>query len=394
MAAIYDVIIAGGAVMGSSVAFHLMNDPGFSGRVLVIERDRSYRQAASALSASSIRQQFSQPVNIRISLHGIAFLRAIGEHLAVDGDAPDIGLKEGGYLYVAGAAGMTVLAANHAIQTAEGADISLLDAGSLAARFPWLATDDLAGGSFGETGEGWFDGYGVMQAFGRKARSLGAEYRQDEVTGLEGAGDRITAVRLASGETLSCGAFVDCAGAWGARSIAAMAGVAIPVFAKKRSVFYFDCATKLRRFPLLIDTSGVWCRPEGEGFIAGYSPSDDSPTDEGRDFDVNWSEFDAVIWPALAARVPAFEAIRPGRAWAGHYDMNLLDHNAVVGRMGNLANAYLAAGFSGHGLQQAPAVGRGLAELITHGGYRTLDLSDLGSGRIATARPLRERNVI
>lgn len=379
--------------MGSSTAWHLKREnPAL--KVMVIERDRSYRQAASALSASSIRQQFSQPVNILISLYGVAFLRAIGEHLATDGDIPDIGLKEGGYLYVAHEAGMAVLAANHAVQIALGADISLLDAGGLKARFPWLATGDLAGGSFGESGEGWFDGYGVMQAFAKKARSLGVEYRQGEVAGLVRAGARIDGVTLASGETLSCGAFVDCAGAWGARDLAAAAGVAIPVYAKKRSVFQFDCKERLARFPLLIDASGVWCRPEGEGFIAGFSPPDDSARDEGRDFDVNWGEFDEVVWPNLAARVPAFEAIRPGRAWAGHYDMNLLDHNAIVGRLGDLANAYLAAGFSGHGLQQAPAVGRGLAELIVHGGYRTLDLSDLGFERVAAGRPLREKNVI
>lgn len=394
MAETYDVVIAGGAVIGSSVAYHLARHAGFKGRVLVIERDRTYAQAASALSASSIRQQFSQPVNILISLYGIDFLRNIEQHLAVDGDAPAIGLKEGGYLYVAGESGMQVLAENHEIQTRLGADITLLDADSLKERFAWLATDDLTGGSFGETGEGWFDGYGVMQAFGKKARSLGVTYRQDEVTALALTGDRVTAVTLASGEAVRCGMFVNTCGAWGARHVAGMAGIALPVFAKKRSVFYFDCATKLRRFPLLIDTSGVWVRPEGEGFIAGYSPDDETETDQGRDFDVNWGEFEEVIWPSLAARIPAFEAIKPGRAWAGHYDMNLLDHNAIVGRMGGLANAYLAAGFSGHGLQQAPAVGRGLVELMVDGRYTSLDIGDLGYERVIAKRPLLEKNVI
>lgn len=394
MDAQFDVVIAGGAVMGSSLAFHLLSDPGFSGRVLVVERDRTYQQAASALSASSIRQQFSQPVNILISLHGIDFLRNLGDTLAVDGEAPEIGLKEGGYLYLATAAGAPVLEANHRIQHHLGADISLLDRFALAERFPWLATDDLVAGGFGETGEGWFDGYGLMQAFARKARALGAVYVEDEVVEVARAGRRITGVHLKSGRKVACGNLVNTAGARGARDIAARCGVPIPVYAKKRSVFSFQAAEKLRRFPLLIDTSGVWCRPEGEGFIAGCTLPDDSETDQGRDFDVNWPEFEEVIWPALAARVPAFEAIRPGRAWAGHYDMNLLDHNAIVGRLGDLENAFLAAGFSGHGLQQAPAVGRGLAELILHGAYRTLDLSDLGYERIAAGRPLLERNVI
>ena len=394
MSQTYDVVIAGGAVMGSSIAYHLARDPGFQGRVLVIERDRTYQKAASALSASSIRQQFSQPVNIQISLYGIDILRHLSDHLGLDGDMPEIGLKEGGYLYVAHEAGMEVLRENHLIQQRIGADISLLDAGGLSSRFPWLETSDLTGGSFGETGEGWFDGYGLMQAFTKKARSLGVEYRQAEVTGLTREGDRITGVQLSSGETVACGAFVNACGAWGARDIAALSGVAIPVYAKKRSVFSFTCKDRLRRFPLLIDTSGVWVRPEGEAFIAGYSPPDDSETDESRDFDVNWSEFEEIVWPSLAARIPAFEAIKPGRAWAGHYDMNLLDHNAIVGRMGDLTNAFLAAGFSGHGLQQAPAVGRGLAELILDGRYRTLDLGDLSFDRVAQGRALREKNII
>lgn len=395
MGATYDVVIAGGAVMGSSIAYHLVRDAAFRGRVLVIERDRTYAQAASALSASSIRQQFSQAVNIRISMHGIAFLRELGLHLGIEGDMPAIGLHEGGYLYVAHEAGMRVLEENHLVQAREGADIALLDPDGLSARFPWLSlADGIAGGSFGRTGEGWFDGYGLMQAFAKKARALGAEYRQAEVRDVKREGNRITGVRLSDGEEIGCGALVNACGAWGARDIAAACGVALPVYAKKRSVFSFTSKERLEGFPLLIDTSGVWCRPEGEGYIAGYSPPDDSETDEGRDFEVNWSEFDEVIWPNLAARIPAFEAIRPGRAWAGHYDMCLLDHNAIVGRLGDLANGYIAAGFSGHGLQQAPAVGRGIAELIVHGGYRSLDLSDLGHDRIVAGRPLREKNII
>lgn len=393
----YDIVIAGGAVIGSSIAYHLKRaDPGL--RVLVIERDRTYAQAASALSASSIRQQFSQPVNILISLYGIAFLRALPEHLGIDGDLPEIGLKEGGYLYVAHDAGMAVLRDNHLTQQRLGADISLLEAGALGARFPWLATGDLAGGSFGESGEGWFDGYGLMQAFARKARALGVEYRQDTVVAIEKApandGNRVESVVLAIGERVLCGNFVNACGAWGARDVAALCGVSIPVFAKKRSVFSFACKDKLRRFPLLIDTSGVWVRPDGDGFIAGYSPPDDTATDQGRDFEVHWPEFDEIIWPSLAARIPAFESIRPGRAWAGHYDMCLFDHNAIVGKMADLSNAYIAAGFSGHGLQQAPAVGRGLAELILTGRYASLDLSALAFARIAEKTPLIEKNII
>jgi glycine/D-amino acid oxidase-like deaminating enzyme len=394
MAENHDVVIAGGAVIGSSTAWHLAAHPGFSGRVLVVEPDMTYQRSASALSAGSIRQQFSQPVNIAISLYGIGFLNAIGEILAVDGDRPTVGLHEGGYLYLGEEAHREGFAANNAIQREMGADIALMDAAELKRTFPWLETSDLAIGSYGVSGEGWFDGYGLMQAFRAKARSLGVEYRKGRVTGVEIASGRVTGVTLEDGSRIGCGALVNVAGASGARALSAVMGFPVPVYAKKRSVFSFSCKEALPRHPLIIDKTGVWWRPEGEGYITGYSPDDLDETDHGTDFEVDWALFEEVIWPALATRIPAFEAIRPGRAWAGHYDMNLLDHNALVGRVPGLANGFIACGFSGHGLQQAPAMGRGLAELITEGRYTSLDLADLSPERVLTNTPLLERNVI
>ena len=392
-----DVVIVGGAVMGSSTAYHLLADPGFSGRVVVIEKDPTYQLSASALSAASIRQQYSTAVNIRISLYGIAFLRRIGEHLAVDDDRPEIDLKEGGYLYCATDAGADILRENQALQAREGADILLLDPADLKARFPWLNTDDLAAGTWGRSGEGWFDGWGLLQAFRKKARSLGAQYVTGEVAGVERDGDKVTAVLLKDGTRIACGALVNCAGS-GGRELAAMAGVDIPVRAKRRYVFTFTCRDRIENCPLLIDTSGAYVRPEGEGFICGASPEAEMDPDwhdaDPASQEIDFSFFEEFIWPSLAHRVPAFEAIRPGRAWAGPYDMSLLDHNAVVGRPSPSSNFYLCNGFSGHGLQQAPAIGRGLSELIVDGRYRSLDLSDLGYERVLANRPLLERNVI
>jgi glycine/D-amino acid oxidase-like deaminating enzyme len=396
-----DVVIAGGAAMGSSVAYHLMAHPGFHGRVLVIEKDPTYARSASALSAASIRQQFSTTVNIRISLHGIGFLRSIGQHLAVDGEVPDIGLREGGYLFLAGSeAGAATLAANHRLQTQESADIVLMDQAALAARYPWLRCDDLAAGAWGRSGEGWFDGWSLLQAFRRKARVLGAEYRTGEVASLARDGDRVAAVMLTDGSRIACGTVVNCAGVDG-RRLAASAGIDIPVFARTRYVFTFACKGEVSHCPLLFDTSGAYVRPEGHGtaegqnYLCGASPP--AAADPGWTGDaeaVDWTFFEETVWPALAYRVPAFEAIRPGRAWAGPYDMNAMDHNAIVGPAGEVANLILANGFSGHGLQQSPAVGRGIAEWIVDGRYRTLDLADLGYGRIAAGRPLVEANVI
>ncbi len=389
------VAIIGGGAIGSSIAFFLASDPAFDGQVTVIERDPTYRQASSALSASSIRQQFSTPENIRMSRFGFAFLAEVGQHLAVEGEDPavvDVGLRERGYLYLAAPGREDALREVHDIQVAEGADIALLSPPELTGRFPWLGVDGVGLGSLGLHGEGWFDGYGLVQAFRRRARSLGVEYVAAEAAGVRVAGGRVTGVELGDGTVISCGALVDAAGPW-AREVAAMAGIDLPVEARRRSIFMFDARRRLEACPLVIDTTGVWFRPEGEGFIAGASPAeaDDLPA---LPLEVDGRQFEDVIWPALAARVPAFEAIRLTRAWAGYYEVNTFDHNALLGPAPGLANLYFANGFSGHGIQQAPAVGRAIAELIVHGRYLSLDLSIFGFERIAAGRPVIEKNVI
>ena len=210
-----DVAIVGGAVTGSSIACHLAMDPDWRGSVLVVEKDPSYARCASALSAASIRQQFSTAVNIEISLYGIAFLREIGSRLEAGGERPAIDLHEGGYLFLATPDKRSILEENHALQARLGADIAFLEPDALAARFPWLNVEDISAGCFGHTGEGWFDGYGLMQAFRKKARALGVPYLAAEVaeTAREGEGFRLT---LSNGETVSCGRLVDAAGASGA----------------------------------------------------------------------------------------------------------------------------------------------------------------------------------
>jgi glycine/D-amino acid oxidase-like deaminating enzyme len=389
----YDIVIVGGAVTGSSVAYHLAANPDFAGKVLVLEKDPSYRTCASALSAASIRQQFSTAVNIRISLYGIEFIRHIGDWLEVDGDRPDIGFHEDGYLYLASEAGRDTLARNQALQVALGADIAFLEPDELAARFPWLCVDDLAAGCFGCSGEGWFDGYGLMQAFRRKARSLGVDYRPARAADIVVENGRATGVRLDDGEVIGAGTVINAAGADG-RRLAATAGIDIPIVVKKRMIFTFRAEDRIERCPLLIDPNGTYVRGDGDGFICGAAPPADADPEAADDFDVDWTLFEEHIWPTIAARVPAFERIRPGAAWAGHYDMCGHDDNVLLGALPELPNVLLANGFSGHGLQQAPAVGRGLAELVAYGAYRSLDLSELSPVRLRDGRTVRERNIV
>ena len=386
-----DIAVIGGGIMGSALAYWL-TELDREARVTVIERDPSYARASSALSAASIRQQFSTAINVRISQQSIEFLRQAGERLGVEGETPDIGLVEGGYLYLAGAEGMPALRAAHAIQRAEGAAVALLDRARLGARFPWLALDGIEAGSFGESGEGWFDGYGLLRALARKARSQGARYLRGEVRGLKVRSHRLTGLTLADGTHLGCDFAVNAAGPW-ARAIAALAGIELPVFARRRTVFVLSSPNALPRLPLLIDTSGFWLRPDGRGYIGAPAPGSADDPDEAP-LEPELGRFETEFWPALAARIPAFEAARLERAWAGYYDFNTFDQNGILGMHPSIDNLVFMNGFSGHGMQQAPVVGRATAELILTGRYVSLDLAELGIGRLIEDRPLRELNII
>jgi len=385
-------VIVGGGVIGSSIAYFLrLADPTVG--VTVIERDPTYARSSSALSAASIRQQFSTPLSIQMSLFGIEFLRSIGERLCVDGVKPSIDLHEGGYLFLATSVGETTLRENHALQTSLGADISLLDRSALQARFPWLNTEDLVAGTFGESGEGWFDGYGLVQALRKKARALGAHYVAADVTALHRDGRRVTQVQTANGETHACDVVVNAAGAW-SRKVAQMIGIDLPVHARRRSIFNVTSPARLERCPLLIDPSGVYFRPEGQSFICGTSPSADNDPDDLPLDEVDHTLFDDVIWPTLAHRVPQFEALRVQNCWSGYYEYNVLDQNAIIGYHPDVDNCVFANGFSGHGLQQGPATGRGVSELILNGRYTTLDLGSLSFARVLENRPIVEKNVV
>ena len=401
MRARYDVVIVGGAVIGAAAAHFLTGDPGFGGSVLVVERDPSFARAATALSCASIRTQFSNAVNVRMSRFGVEFLRAFPDIAETEGQRPDLAFHEGGYLLLAGTeGGAAVLRESHRVQAASGADVALLSPDELGRAFPHLRTEDLVLGSYGRSGEGWFDGTGLMQGLRRSARARGADLVRGEVVAIGRAGGRAVSVTLASGETVSAGTVVNAAGP-NAAAVARMAGLALPVEPRKRTVFVFACARSPEgsaavnggRLPLMVDPSGVYCRPEGRLFLAGCVPEPDGAADPD-DFEPVHQEFEEVIWPALAARSEAFEAIREVRRWAGHYDYNAFDQNAVIGFDPGLEGYVHANGFSGHGLQHAPAAGRAVAELIVHGGFRTLDLSELRPERLRAGRPFRENAVI
>jgi FAD-dependent oxidoreductase domain-containing protein 1 len=387
-----DVAIIGGGVIGSAIAYFLLGGTSFKGRVVVIEKDPTYADAATPRSVGGVRQQFSTPENIAISTFGAAFLKNVGDYLTVDGEPPGVPFTEWGYLFLASPAGMDVLKANHETQTRLGADIALMRADELKGRFPWLNVEELAGGSFGRSNEGWTDPYSLLQAFKRKARSLGAVYLNDEAVDIEHGQGRVRAVQLAKGGRLACGVLVNSAGYY-ANKIAGMAGIDLPIRPRKRCVFVFECKTAIERPPLTIDPTGVYFRAEGASYIGGVAPPEDRDPD-CLDFEVDYGLFEETIWPTLAQRVPAFEAIKLARAWACHYDYNILDQNVILGPHPEIGNFYFANGFSGHGLQQSPATGRATAEMIAYGAYRTIDLRRFGYERVLSGKPIVELNVV
>jgi FAD-dependent oxidoreductase domain-containing protein 1 len=388
-----DVVIVGGAIIGSSVATFLAGRPDFDGRIVVVERDTTFRTSSTTLSAASIRLQFSTPLNVQISQFGVEFLKSLDRYLAVDGEAPAIDLVENGYLFLATDAGLPTLEHNHAVQRELGVPVELLSPAELKARFDWMRTDDLAAASLGLAGEGWFDAYALLQGVRRKARALGVEERVGEAVDVLLDGDRVAGVRLADGSSIEAGWVVNAAGPRAAE-IAAMVGIDLPVRPRKRIVYHLESPVSLGAAPLTIDTNGVYFRPEGPAYVSGWSPRDGEADPDTLDLTADRAPFESLIWPTLAHRVPAFDQLRLLDAWAGHYEVNTLDHNAIVGPHPRLRNFILANGFSGHGLQQAPAVGRGLAEWIATGRYETLDLSPLGYERIVRNEPIRELAVI
>lgn len=387
-----DVVIIGGAVMGASCAYWLTRlQPGL--RVLVAERDTSFAHSSTALSVASIRSQFSTSVNVAISRFGVDFIRHFPERLGVEAGIGSLGLKENGYLFLAhGAEGAGLLADLAQMQCDLGAATEVWTPEQIKARFPWLEVGDLTAGSFGPRDEGWFDNMGLLAGFRAAARAQGARFVQDEAVGLQMQGSTVTGVHLAKGGLVPCAAAVNAAGTRAA-VVARWAGLDVPVEPRKRTVFVIDAPNARHPdAPLLVDT-GFYLRPEQGHWITATVPQDDGPC-AADDFEPDLNLFEEVIWEQLWHRAPGFDAVKVVRHWVGHYAYNTLDQNAILGPLPAVPNLYFMNGFSGHGLQQSPAVGRGLAEHILHGGWQSLDLSDLSVERVLTGAAFREIAIV
>jgi glycine/D-amino acid oxidase-like deaminating enzyme len=385
----YDVIITGGGIMGSATAYYLSGmAPGL--KVAVVERDPSYARASTTLSMSNVRIQFSLKENILISQYAFQVLERFEEEMAVEDRRPLIYFHRDGNLFLVGEANLPAARRAYELQLSLGCRVQWWSPEQVKAHYPLYETSGIVGATFGPD-DGHFDAYAALMAYKAKARSQGVNYLTGEVVRIRTAAGRVEGVELASGDTLSAGYLVNCGGAWAAQ-IAATAGVDLPVIPVKRQVFAFDPAVKPDGpLPLTVLLSGLYFRTETGGLILLGKSMEDDPV--GFNFAWDDQRFMEILWPELAEFVPAWDRLKLVRGWAGLYDVNTLDHNAIIGEWPEIRGLYLATGFSGHGLQQGPAVGRYLAELVSSQPV-SLDLSIFSPRRILEKKPLSESGIV
>ncbi|MCX8118042.1 MAG: FAD-binding oxidoreductase [Desulfobacterota bacterium] len=386
----FDLLIVGGGVMGSSLAYHLAHD-GFQGRVAVFEKDPSYEKASTVLSVGGIRRQFSTEVNVRLSQYSLAFYREFGERMEVEGVRPEIDFKPRGYLFLGNERNWPLLVKHQAFQRSLGVETKLLTPEETLRLIPDLNAEDLVGSSF-SPGDGYMDPHSVLQGFVRKAKHLGVTYIHQEVVEIFRKGDRLEGLRTKEGTTYAAPIIVNAAGPY-AGAVGRMAGIEIPVVPVRRMV-YLVKPPRLFEYdlPLVIDPSGVYFLHEtGRQILTGKSRKEEPP---GFNFQWDRDYFQETIWPALAHRIPLFDALKLVSGWAGLYEINQWDFNGIIGNHPEVSNFFMAVGFSGHGFQQAPAVGKALSEKIRLGRYETVDASPLGYERIVEGRKVLEEEVI
>ena len=381
---------------GSSVAWFLTDNPDFDGSILVVERDPTYEFTSTSHTNSCMRQQFSAAINIKVSQFAADFVKNFRDYMGGDPRVPHLRLQSYGYMYLADNADFAAtLRESQELQASCGAGTKHMTPDQIAADYPFYNLDDIVAANHNLVDEGYFDGNTLFDWWKRSAKERGVEYLTNEVIAMNrnAAGTRVESVILKSGEVVSCGTVVN---ASGPRAVltSRMAGIDIPVEPRKRYTFIFEAEQPLDRdLPLTIDPSGVHMRTDGTYYLAGCPPDIDPAVDYD-DFVQDHSIWEDKVWPIIAHRIPQFEAIKLRNSWAGHYAYNTFDQNAILGPHTEVENFIFVNGFSGHGFQQSPAMGRGTAELITYGEYRALDLTPFNYARIERGEKFVEKAVI
>ncbi|MEM7056558.1 MAG: FAD-binding oxidoreductase [Pseudomonadota bacterium] len=382
-----DILIIGGGIVGSAIAYFLSKS-GTAGSVTVVEPDPTYEFAATPYANGGIRQLFSLPENISMAQYGLQFFQDFSVNMSVDDLDADIGFRRRGYLFLSDDGDHATMEKNFRLQSAMGARVDLLDKSSLKDRFPSINADDIDL-AVHSPDDAWINPHAALMGLRAKSKELGATYVQDRVVDWQAAGAVSRQVHLASGQQLSADVFVLSTGAWSAE-IARMIGLVLPVEPMCRESHYFTTPAEIEPLPFLKTETHLAFGPEGQGYAGGL-PDWQQPAGFG--LQPHPTRFEEIVWPAIAHRVPALETLRLERSWIGHYARNTLDLNAIIGRWRN-GNVYLACGYSGHGIMQAPATGLALSEAILGGRYETIDLTKLGVERIEANTPYREKGIV
>jgi len=385
----YDVIIVGGGIMGTSTAYNLISEDS-SLRVIVIERDLSYEKSSTALSMVNARIQFSLKQNVLISQYAFDVLENFEEKMAVDGKKPAIFYRREGNLFLYHEKSLPAARRAFEMQKELGCAIEWWSLEKIKDRYPiYENLDEIAGASFGPE-DGHFDAYSVLMGYRAKAKSMGVKFVQDDVVELIVSAGAIRGAKTASNEIYSSSHVVNCTGAW-ANLILKTVGIKLPMEPIKRQVFAVKHKVRLDYpLPLTILPSGFYFRTETGGLLLLGKSMEEDPT--GFDFTWNDERFE-YLWGELYEFAPVFETLKLVKGWAGLYAVNIMDANAILGEWPEIKGLYLANGFSGHGLQQGPAVGRYITELII-GKSPTLDLSVFSPLRIFEKTPIKEDGIV
>ena len=393
----YDVIIMGGAIMGSSTAWFLSQNPDFNGTVLVVEKDQKYEFCSTAHTTSCIRQQFSTKLNIEISQFSANFINNFQEYMGNDPRVPKLSINSFGYMYLAADDDFAQnLIDNQKVQLEAGAATELLTPKQIKSRYPFYNIEDIKLGSINLINEGYWDSITAFEWLKNKAYENGVEYVENEIVEItrNKSGDRIISVKLASGETVTGESFVNATGPRAA-AISKMAGIEIPVEPRKRYSWIFKAEKPLDQdLPLTIDPSGFHVRENGGGTYQAGGHGSSDPAVEFDDFEMDLDLWENSVWPVLFNRIPQFESLKLISQWAGHYAMNTVDQNAILGPHNIIQNFFFLNGFSGHGTQQAPAMGRATSEILTYGSYKTIDMSTFHYERLLSGNKIVEKAII
>ncbi len=391
----YDVVIVGGATMGACTAWFLASNPDFKGRVLIVEKDQSYLASQTAASNNCMRQQFANPINVKIGQHCADFVRNFRENLGGDTAVPELGIRNFGYLYLSDSPELTkVLERDQNVQEEAGAGTKMVDADTIAAAYPFYNLSDIQAGSLNTVDEGYYDAPLMVEWLLRKSIEKGVDYVENEVVEMGREGDQITSVTLATGQVVQAGAVVNAAGTR-AGNVAALAGIELDIQPKRRYTYIFKAKEPLDRdLPLTIDPTGVHFRQFGDNYLVGCPPLGEDSTVGVDDFSAEETIWADKIHPIISNRIPQFKDVEIIDFWMGHYDFNTFDFNVVIGPHDKVSNFHFTNGSSGHGSQQGPSVGRGVAEQIIYGEFRSLDLSPFLYDRFAKGERVIERAVI